>query len=548
MVRSALTGTRIRERRTTLRIRQADLARAAGISAAYLNLIEHNRRRVGDALLATLAQALETDPVALAEGAEGALFDGLRMAAAEGFGPGLAAGQGDHIGPPQKALADAERGAEADAARRAPDPARAGRIRLQPPAADHLPAGAAPSELSRPELPRPQTERPELDRIEEFVGRFPGWAGLLAAKQARLSALERLVETYAERLAQDPFLLDALHEVLSVVTALRSSAAILTETEDLEPEWRARFLAAISEESQRLSGTAEALVHHLEGIASAETGMTAPLDQLEAWLAQRDWHLPEPGLTRDGADAGAAQARAVAPGAGPGAGQGAGQGGGQGGGGEDPVSELIATAPELTSAAARALAQRYAARAARDARLLPLGPFLAALSQIGPEPARLAARFDVPLGAVFRRLATLPPEAAAELPGGRITAGLVMCDGAGVLSLRRPVPGFTPPRFGAACPLWPLYEALARPMQPLRAVLEIAGRMPRRFLAYAVAAPQRTDSFDGPVLMESMMLVLPAPATEEAARPVGTACRNCPRPACPGRHEPALLAGSDAFS
>ena len=47
MVRSALSGTRIRTLRTARRIGQADLARLAGVSPSYLNLIEHNRRRAG---------------------------------------------------------------------------------------------------------------------------------------------------------------------------------------------------------------------------------------------------------------------------------------------------------------------------------------------------------------------------------------------------------------------------------------------------------------------------------------------------------------------
>ncbi|MGB5871554.1 MAG: helix-turn-helix transcriptional regulator, partial [Albidovulum sp.] len=47
MARLALTGTRIRDRRLLLGQKQADLARKVGISPAYLNLIEHNRRRVG---------------------------------------------------------------------------------------------------------------------------------------------------------------------------------------------------------------------------------------------------------------------------------------------------------------------------------------------------------------------------------------------------------------------------------------------------------------------------------------------------------------------
>lgn len=438
MARSPLTGTRIRERRTALRLKQAELARQLGISAAYLNLIEHNRRRVSEALLEQTARALGVEVVALSEGAEGALFEGLREAAA-GIEP---------------------------------------------------PTGAAPA-----------AEAPELERIEEFVGRFPGWAKVLAARQARVAALERVIEDYSERMAQDPFLLDSLHEVLSAVTSLRSTAAILVETEDIEPEWRARFLATIAEESLRLSASAEGLVAYLDEMEAAETGLSSPLEQLEAWLGARGWHVeaferPDP----------------------------------------PPPESLIAEAPELASSAARELALAYLTQARADARALPLKPFLAALAELGPAPGQLAERFGVPMAPVFRRLATLPEGAAPAI-------GLIVCDGSGALTLRRPLPGFALPRSSAACPLWPLYEALSRPMQPIRALLDMAGRLPQRFLTYALAAPRPGTGFDGPVLMEAMMLILPAPGgSTEAARAVGASCRVCPRGACPGRREPSLVA------
>ena len=81
MVREALTGSRIRERRVMAGFKQADLARKIGISASYLNLIEHNRRRIGGALLLKIAGALETDPSALSEGAETTLTSALDAAA-----------------------------------------------------------------------------------------------------------------------------------------------------------------------------------------------------------------------------------------------------------------------------------------------------------------------------------------------------------------------------------------------------------------------------------------------------------------------------------
>ena len=78
MPRESLTGSRIRERRSMAGLKQADLARQIGISASYLNLIEHNRRRIGGKLLVNIAQALGVEPSMLTEGAEATLIATLR--------------------------------------------------------------------------------------------------------------------------------------------------------------------------------------------------------------------------------------------------------------------------------------------------------------------------------------------------------------------------------------------------------------------------------------------------------------------------------------
>lgn len=80
--RDTLTGSRIRERRLTVGIRQADLARESGISASYLNLIEHNRRNIGGKLLVDIAGVLGVEPSTLSEGASASLITALREAAA----------------------------------------------------------------------------------------------------------------------------------------------------------------------------------------------------------------------------------------------------------------------------------------------------------------------------------------------------------------------------------------------------------------------------------------------------------------------------------
>lgn len=61
-------GARLRNRRLSLGVKQASLAKAVGISASYLNLIEHNRRAIGVRLLADLCAQLGVDADQMAEG------------------------------------------------------------------------------------------------------------------------------------------------------------------------------------------------------------------------------------------------------------------------------------------------------------------------------------------------------------------------------------------------------------------------------------------------------------------------------------------------
>jgi len=417
---NALTGSRLRERRLALGLRQADLARLAGISASYLNLIEHNRRRIAGEVLDRLSAALGVEVGALAEGGSGALAVSLRAAAGE------------------------------DSAA-------------------------------------------ELDRLEDFIGRFPGWAGVAAAQQRRVESLERAVAALSDRIAHDPHLSLALHEVLSAVSSVRSTSAILAETEDIEPEWRARFHANLHSDSERLARGAEALVAYLDGSGAEKAGgMAAPEEELDDWLGARGWHLA---AVEAGGDA------------------------------EDEIAALA-------SSAARDMARAHVVQARGDAAALPLAPFRAAVDRLGPDPLLLAQAFGVGVLVAMRRLATLP--GAPE--------GLVICDAAGALVFRKPAEGFQPPRLGAACAIWPLFAALARPMTPVEARIEMAGRNGRRFHARAWGELTHAGGFAGIEVRRAAMLVSPAQAAPAApTRRVGATCRICPERGCPARRETSIL-------
>ena len=84
-VKDMQIGGRIKRLRRQKKIAQADLAQALGISASYLNLIEHNRRKVTVPLLFSIAGHFGVEPGELVDGDEGRLVGDLM----EAFGDDL---------------------------------------------------------------------------------------------------------------------------------------------------------------------------------------------------------------------------------------------------------------------------------------------------------------------------------------------------------------------------------------------------------------------------------------------------------------------------
>ncbi|MBT52807.1 MAG: transcriptional regulator [Mameliella sp.] len=433
MPRDTLTGSRIRERRVLRGLKQADLARRAGISASYLNLIEHNRRRIGGKLLLVIADILRVEPAALTEGAGAALIASLREAAAD----------------------------------------------------------------------KPQVG-PELDRVDEFAGRFPGWAQLLADGRSRIAQLERSLETLNDRMTHDPHLAASLHEMLSTVTAIRSAASILAEPGEVDAEWQARFHRNIYEDSARLAETSRGLVNYLEADETSLLETGAPQEEVDAVLESVGHSIPE---LEEGASVDTALSRL-------------------GSGMSGPAQGVF-----------RQWLERYFA----DAQALPLARLRPAIEVHGPNPVALAADLGADPARVMRRLAAMPPDV---LP---TPVGLAICDASGALTYRKPLPEFPMPRFGAACPLWPLYRALSRPHVILSGPIGQAGRGGAALWAEALATPLGGPAVNTDPLYQAQMMVRPLPAGAEvpASLPqLGVACRVCPREACEGRREPSILASS----
>lgn len=424
-----LTGSRIRERRLALGLKQGALAEAVGVSASYLNLIEHNHRRIGGKLLLALARELGVEAAVLTEGADAGIADMLEAAA--------------------RAL------------------------------------GEVPA---------------ETERVDELVARFPGWTALIAAQEARARMLEGQVEALRDRLAHDPALAEAMHEVLSSVAAIRSTADILVRETDLDPAWRGRFHRNLHEDAERLSVRATGLLAQFE-TPGAGAGASAPEETVEALFEAAGYYFPE------------IETRGAAG-----------------------VADVLDGGVGMGHAPTRALAEVRLNAYAADAARLPMAEFAPQAEAAGFDPAQLVAVAGGDVALVLRRMACLPAEVGAP------DRGLAICDASGALLYRRRLAGFAIPRVSPGCPLWPLYGALARVGQADTAVIET----PRgtRFRAWAVAQPVTgggpgafSGGFGTAPLVQATMLVMPAGSDAANGHVIegGPGCDTCPRQACAAR-------------
>ena len=421
------TGTRIRERRLDVGLRQADLAKQLGISASYLNLIEHNKRRIAGRLLADMGRILDVDPTLLTQGAARATLDQMHAAATS-----------------------------ADA-------------------------------------------KPEVDRTDELAARYPGWADVIAQQQTRIAALEVRIQELTDRMTSDPELATSLHAMISAVTSIRATAAILTSDEDLDADWLRRFHKNIHDDAIRLAGSSDALVRYLDAPADSDVPLS-PFDEVRRALDDTGFHVP------------ALEKAQVNPAA-------------------------VATKAGLGPAATQLL-ETYMKRYHAVAQRLTLPAFKRALKDIGLAPDLLADHFNVPLVDVLIRCATLPK--IPDIPD----MGLVMCDGSGAINFEKQIAGFALPASGRACPLWPIFTAIGQPDRPIKTAVGLPGQQQDRFACYAIAT-QSTGSLTRPPSVSATMLVIPAPEIEAAdVLPVGPTCRICPRTNCDARREPSALGSS----
>ena len=362
----SLVGTRIRERRKLKKISQCGLAEQVGISASYLNLIEHNQRGIGGKTLLAIARALELKPGDLTEGADLGLINRIKKAAGNN--------RGSHS---------------------------------------------------------------EIVRIEEFIGRFPGFANLISALFEQQEVLQQNLQALSDKISNDPFFAEAMHLMLTTITTIHSTADILNSFQDIPEEQKAKFLENLLVESHRLSKTAEDILNHFDRSQKAFDHATDDYE-IETFLDQNDFYIKD------------IETKHTSPGI--------------------LVKELDFSENE------RERSFKILSHYADMAEKLPIRKFLNQARRVNFDPLKLATVFGNPLSLIFMRLAHVP--ASAEAPN----FGIMECDGSGAVLYRKKLSTFSFPRFSSACPLWPVYRALGQPQQPICAMITM--HKGERFLTY----------------------------------------------------------------
>ena len=499
-------GQRIRKRRQEVRLSQAALAAEVGISASYLNLIEHNKRTIGGALLHRIAERLALDSRALAGTEEARLIAELAEVFADAAMHGLDLGQDD----------------ARDVVATSP--------------------GAARAILA---LYRAlQAARVRSDMIGERLGE----ESFLAEASNQMLALITTVRSYAEIL-EDYGDLTEDERSRFIGSLVGESEGLAAWAGDLcvflggrgrrrpRPSPREEIEDFISDRANhfpRIEAAAEATL--------ADLGGTPPsLDALAARLSERHGialaRVPAADVQPSGErlDAGARTfrisdgltrrsarfrlARLL--------------GALEHGALLDTVSaEGGMSSPDATARLRRALASYFAA-----ALLMPYEVFRDAAVATRHDLARLGARFDASFEQVCHRLATLRRPGAEGVP-----IHFLRTDIAGNISKRFSGSGLRLPRYGSACPRWVIHEAFTAPGRIATQVAALPDGERYLFLARAEVPVERFGQCHAVMIGASLRearhfvhadgLDLAAP---ELATPVGITCRQCPHEACASR-------------
>ncbi|WP_417309244.1 helix-turn-helix domain-containing protein [Devosia sp.] len=438
-----------------------------------------------------------------------------------------------------------------------------------------------------------QLEMPDTTP-HDLVAAQPDAARAIVALHRAYQVASASADSFANRLRSDPMFSQLLHQILSGITAVRSSAEILEDVPDLDEAERKRFLGSITRDTMGLSDVAQTLIGQFDRTSETRRSVS-PVRELDDLILEENNHFPmlenaatrlrseisdqgpfgEPALKaalaqRFGVHVTVSSARAVDAVGFPGQYR------------YDPntremwfqstaiaatrqfqlsrlyaelaAPELLAQATaanQLSSATARRLARRAFGSYLAGAIVFPYDAFLETAETQRYDVMALAQIYTASFEQVAHRLVTLRRPGSEGVP-----FGFLRSDPAGRLTKHFPLPGLLLPSAGHACPLWAIYGAFRSGGALVRQV----ARFPddSRYLFIAQASARRVAHFGEQIAPTSIMLACDALdadrtvygddldlTTEHGDVPVGPTCRLCTRRDCASRQEEMINPGGE---
>ncbi len=508
MSRQAPIGHRIRGRRKDIGLTQNALAKAAGISPSYLNLIEHNRRAIGGALLLRLAGVLEIQPHALSGSEESRLLADLGEAATDPVFRETPLAQRDF--PAMIAAAPGMISAFLTLYRAY----RSGLEEINN-LSERLSHDPFLAEASHSILTR-------ITSIRTVAEIFDDYDDLPAEQRARFNATlvresQRLAESATE-----------IFNFLERGDAGRPAASPAEEVDDLLYD-NANHFPTLEERAENMRAAIDPtgglfltdLIKHLERRHSIKVDRLPPEDLSVTGF---DWNRETATLRFSRAmpitsarfQAASMICRLE---------------------GEDAVNNVLDRANLGTDAArlraGDALMSYFAA-----AMLFPYDDFRAEAQTLRHDIELLQQRFAASWEQICHRLTTL------RRPGNEgIPFHFMRTDIAGNISKRFSASGLQLPRYSGACPRWVVHEAYLTPERVIPQFVRLPDDSEYLFIARAVRTGR--GGYRVPQSVHSVMIGcdtafardivyadgLPLD-TPQAAVPVGIGCRQCPRADC----------------
>ncbi len=513
-------GHIIRNARQRAGMTQTALADAMGVSVSYVNLVEHDRRRLKGTRLNDVTKILGIDSQALDGETEGKLLADLEAVTSDPSVADLSLDRAQvralvtQHEPWAKALVALYRAGQRDQGLIA---AFSDRLNHDPVLSDSIHDMLNASTAIRSvttiydegdDIPAAQRDRfdrilsEEADRLASVAQSLAGFFERAERPGTSLTAPEEVDEFLYDRRNYFPAIEEKMECERAAMgdTVIPSSGALVSRLESLGITLRRSPLHALPSGTHRLT-------HYDRSTLMLGEGLPRSTERFE--IARR---IAEKSAT-------------------------------------DIIDAEIDSGSYLTSDNARDRARRALYAYAAAALLMPYDAFHAAAETKRYDIDALAMDFNASPEQLCHRFTSLRRPGSEGVPFAFLRA-----NAAGYLTKRFPLPRLPMPRFGGACPLWAVYAAMQTPDLRHRQLAEFPNG--DRFFILARATRPVASGFGQTLPSYSLMLACDALNADRLvysdgldlssaaqAEPVGPTCLLCPRQNCAHRQEPSVRAG-----